>query len=69
MIIAFLFISLFLTIGITYLCGRAFYSHSDLIEAYKKSDFLAIAHLFFGMSLMLSLFIAMTCFYNAFTQY
>lgn len=64
--ILFLVISLLLTVIIVYGIGRMFCSHNQLVEAYKKDEFLRGFHFMLGILLTTVFFITLVTFNNAY---
>jgi hypothetical protein len=64
--IIFLLISLVITLAFIYGIGRTLNTHSQLLRAYKTSEFLGVVHFFLGIMLMMVLFMTLCAFNNTF---
>ena len=64
--IVFLILALIITLITIYLIGRMVYTHKQLINAYKTSSDLAIAHIIIGITYWLFMFLILCAFNNTF---
>lgn len=64
--IIFLLISLVITLAFIYGIGRTLYTHSQLLRAYKTSEFLVVVHFLVGIVFMMALFMILCAFNNTF---
>lgn len=64
--IIFLLISLVISLAFIYGIGRTLNTHSQLLRAYKTSEFLCGFHIILGLMITMVLFITLCAFNNTF---